>query len=77
MEKCQRCDSERLASVSSKSSDLNFVQVGKNEHDGYMPDDLGIGGGDYVDFAWCLECGQIQGNWSVEPELATGAFRRS
>jgi hypothetical protein len=66
MDKCQRCESTRLASITSKSSDCNFVQVGDNEKDGYVPSDMGIGGGDYVEFVWCLECGQIQGDWPVE-----------
>jgi hypothetical protein len=28
--------------------------------DGYVPSDIGIGGDDYIDFIYCLECGQIQ-----------------
>jgi hypothetical protein len=32
-------------------------------HRGYVPDDMGIGGGDYVEFDYCLQCGQIQGRF--------------
>ena len=68
-----KCGSKRIASVNSKSSDLNFVSIGTNENDGYLPSDMGIGGGDYVEFKWCLDCGQIQGKWPVKPtELETG-----
>lgn len=64
--KCQKCESERLCSICSKSSDLNSGAVVGTEFDGYVPHDIGIGGGDYVDFTWCLECGQIQGQFPLE-----------
>jgi hypothetical protein len=64
--KCQRCESERLCVINSKSSDLNNGVVVGTEFDGYVPDDIGIGGGDYVEFTWCLECGQIQGQFPLE-----------
>jgi len=60
---CQRCGSERIASVTAKCSDCCSVSVGSYDKDGYVPDDMGIGGGDYVEMDWCLECGQIQGEW--------------
>jgi hypothetical protein len=43
---------------------------------GYVPDDLGIGGGDDVHFAYCLDCGQIQGTFPLPPtrlEESTGS----
>ena len=58
-----KCGSNRIAYISAKSSDLNFVRVGEESSvEGYVPRDMGIGGGDYVEFDWCLNCGQIQGN---------------
>ena len=59
---CDRCKSDRLASVNAKCSDLCCVYMANNdrEHDGYVPGDMGIGGGDYVCFTWCLACGKIQ-----------------
>ena len=62
---CQRCKSERVLSCSGKSSDLNVFVLGKNEHEGYVPHDCGIGGGDYYDFEICLDCGQIQGEFPL------------
>lgn len=60
-EPCRRCNSQRLAHVNAKCSDLCFVTMGSDvEHDGYVPGDMGIGGGDYVEFTWCLDCGTIQ-----------------
>lgn len=63
---CQTCGSERVADITGKSVDLNNVQIGTKEHDGYVPTDMGIGDkgyGDYIEFRWCLNCGQIQGRW--------------
>lgn len=63
--KCQRCESTRIVSLCSKASDLHDVRVNGFEHDGYLPDDLGIGGGDYVEMDYCMNCGQIQGQWPL------------
>lgn len=55
-----------MAHISAKCSDCCFVDVPEaGEHDGYVPGDMGVGGGDYVSFSWCLECGQIQGTWPI------------
>ena len=72
-DKCQKCPSKRIASFSAKSSDLNHVRLGEKEHDGYVPRDMGIGGGDYVEFDWCLDCGQLQGKFPLPAtSLETG-----
>jgi hypothetical protein len=34
--------------------------AGRHYH-GYVPRDLGIGGGDDVQMTFCLDCGQLQG----------------
>ena len=62
---CRRCGKDRLASISAKCSDcFSMVAKGK-EFQGYVPDNIGIGGGDYVEMKYCLECGQIQGKFPV------------
>jgi hypothetical protein len=38
--------------------------AGRHLH-GYVPRDLGIGGGDAVHFDYCLACGQIQGEFPL------------
>lgn len=63
--KCDNCDSERIARISSKCSDRCVVAIGGNEEDGYVPRDMGIGGGDYVSFDYCLDCGKIQGSFPL------------
>lgn len=64
---CQQCKSKRLVSVCSKASDLHFVTSlqSRLEVDGYLPNDLGVGGGDYVEIKYCLHCGQIQGKSTI------------
>ena len=62
---CQNCNSKRIIGVSSHSKDMCIISVGNKEHDGYTPYDLGIGGGDDVEFDLCLDCGQMQGTWPL------------
>ena len=62
---CQKCNSKRILDVNAKCSDLCHVTLNGKENDGYVPDDLGIGGGDYVEFKLCLDCGQIQGKFPL------------
>lgn len=61
--KCQRCDSSRVLGASGKCSDLFSCSIGDNEYHGYVLGDMGIGGGDYVSFYLCLDCGQLQGHF--------------
>ena len=57
-----RASPARIARVSAKCSDMcNVLFPGKEDYtDGYVPGKIGIGGGDYIEFAWCLDCGMIQ-----------------
>lgn len=69
--KCQRCESDRIMTVSGKCSDLCCANINGNDHDGYVPKDIGLKDryGDYVELDYCLNCGQIQGKWPI-PECA-------
>ena len=62
---CIRCNSDRILSVNAHSKDLGCFEIYSQEHDGYVPEDLGIGGGDDVEFDLCLDCGQMQGKWPL------------
>lgn len=63
---CQRCGGNRIASIEGQSSDGNYGDIeGKKFCGEYVPSNIGIGGGDYIRFSWCLNCGQIQGEWPV------------
>ena len=68
------CNCARILKVSAKCSDLcyieyqNLVNEKSVEHDGYVPKGLGIGGGDYVEFSLCMDCGKIAGEFPVYEE---------
>jgi len=49
-------------SVSAKCSDLFSATLLGASYNGYVPREIGIGGGDFVEFDYCLDCGQIQGD---------------
>ncbi len=65
--RCQRCGAERLVRVQGHTDDTFYAWVGDEDiddgYEGYVPSDMGIGGGDDMAFAYCLDCGQIQGRW--------------
>jgi len=60
---CQRCGSDRIIEISAKCSDLCCAAFKGKETDGYAPGVRAVCGGDYVEPAICLECGQAQGEW--------------
>jgi hypothetical protein len=51
--------------ASGKCSDCFGCSIGDSEHDGYVPEDIGLGGGDYIDIKICLNCGQVQGKFPL------------
>lgn len=66
---CQQCKSDRLLSVSGKTNDLFSWSSGNKSGSGYVIYEQNIGGGSYIKFTYCLECGQIQGKFPViDPE---------
>lgn len=71
--KCLKCDSDRLIDVGGKTSDCyGHVYKGKS-YDGYVPENIGIGGGDYIEFIYCLDCGQIQDTFPKDdPQVEDG-----
>ncbi len=64
---CKNCNSERVAQVSAKCSDMCHILFPGSEDftNGYVPSDIGIGGGDYIEFGWCLNCGIIQDDFPI------------
>ncbi len=68
---CQRCKSEKILKIVAKCSDMfNAIHSDGREYEGYIPSDLGIGGSDYLDFDYCLDCGQIQEEFPIEPNFS-------
>jgi hypothetical protein len=72
MSECQKCSGNRVADVSGKTSDMCSVSIEGSDMDGYVPKDMGIGGGDYLEFSYCLDCGQMQGNFPKPPTKLEG-----
>lgn len=68
---CQRCNSSRIISVNGKTSDMCDVHAEGHVSDGYVPYDLHIGGGDYLMFSFCLDCGQIRGTFPIPPDVVS------
>ena len=62
---CQNCHGDRIARISAKCNDMFSMSLGDVSHLGYVPYDMNIGGGDYIEFRLCLDCGQIQGTWPL------------
>jgi hypothetical protein len=63
--RCQRCPSPQLARILARCSDMCSVHLAGRQPHGYVPRDLGIGDDDDVHFDYCLDCGQIQGNFPL------------
>ena len=71
---CDGCSSKRLLAVGGKTSDMFNANFQNADYEGYVPNDLGIGGGDYIDIEICLDCGKVQGIAKAEdPEFYTNA----
>jgi len=71
------CGSNRIARIGAKCSDLCYAEVSHLglEKDGYVPVGIGIDdGGDYVDFDYCLDCGQLQGEFPISDSQVKKAF---
>ena len=63
-----KCGSNRIADISGKSSDCNSIGISGtnvNVHSEYVPRDMEIGGGDYLRFSFCMDCGQMQGTFPI------------
>lgn len=66
--KCDKCSSDKILSVFGKCNDCSNVEIksiGYSE-EGYLPQGLGIGGGDYIEFLMCLDCGKVQGSFPID-----------
>lgn len=77
---CKNCKSDRILTTSAKCSDLfSMVYKGKSTH-GYVPQNLFFGKegyGDYTEFTFCLDCGQIQANFPIKETTVNEAFNNS
>lgn len=63
-----KCGNTDYINVCGKTSDCCCITYKDVDTDGYVPDYLGIGGGDYISFKYCPRCGQIQNFQSLTDE---------
>ena len=54
------CKDSKIATISAKCSDKFMLTTKDVKHVGYVPYDIGLGGGEYISFKLCLTCGKIQ-----------------
>lgn len=72
--KCKHCNSTNRLEINAKCSDMCSAHLGYEsnwyERHGYAPHSVGLGGGDYIDFVLCLDCGKLQGDFPIKPDLS-------
>lgn len=71
---CQKCGSDRMMSVGGKTSDMCCVTYKDMDRNDYVPRGLNIGGGDYLSFRVCLDCGTMKGQWPLSDEAVEEAL---
>jgi hypothetical protein len=60
---CVRCAEDRVISISGKCDDRFSARYKGQSYQGYSLRGIGIGGGDYINIEYCLNCGQMQGEF--------------
>jgi hypothetical protein len=82
MAKACKCGSARVLHVCGKTSDMCAVEAPwlGVEYDGYVPKLPGIdtgndGFGDYIQYSFCADCGQIQNFRKVSDAAVRKALR--
>ena len=58
---CQKCKSHRILWVNGVGG-VDY-RIGEHRGSGAIPDGAGVGSGEQLDFAVCLACGQLQGEF--------------
>lgn len=60
--KCKFCDSEYLLTFGGKVSDQFYYDLPSKStvYSGYVPEEVGLGGGDYLELTVCLNCNKLQ-----------------
>ena len=60
------CGNTNFVSIDAKCNDCCSASYMNQSRCDYVPYDLNIGGGDYVTFEFCPQCGRIQGEFPLE-----------
>ena len=62
---CKHCKSDKIISIVGKCADRFHATYKDKECEGYVPDDLNIGGNKYIEFDYCADCGMIQNDFPI------------
>lgn len=69
----ESCSHERTFSLGGKCSDRAYWTWPSGESgDGYVPQGLGLGGGDYIDVEVCIDCAKVIGLSAADVFLQEG-----
>jgi hypothetical protein len=68
------CGSDKIISISGKTADTCNTAFKDISVDGHVPRDIGVGGGDYIEFEYCGDCGVIQDFESLTEDEITQAL---
>lgn len=61
------CDNKQVIGIMAKCSDQCYLAFPDGtDADGYVPENMNIGGGDYIRIHFCMNCGQMAGKFPVE-----------
>jgi hypothetical protein len=65
--------------VYGKTNDLCDLDDNRNRHyEGYVPSDIGLGDdGNAITFVYCLDCGQMQGEFPISEEALEEYFEEA
>jgi hypothetical protein len=70
----------KILTIQAKCSDLCNVGYTNDKfeefsHDGYVPEGIGIGGGDYIEIEIDVETGKVR-NWNTTEEEIINALKK-
>lgn len=61
------CNDQKIININAKCGDLIHIDYLYGvEINGYVPDHIGIGNGDYIRFEYCINCGKIVGDFPIK-----------
>lgn len=66
IKECQKCKKRTVANIHGKVSDMFDMNMGEFSYNGYVLEGLNIGGADYIEFDFCISCGQMQGKFPID-----------
>lgn len=66
---CFKCQSDKILIINAKCNDMCQIDYKNHDYDGGVPNNLNIGGGDYIGINLCINCGTVQGEWPLHDDI--------